>query len=369
MANIIDYIKWRGDVAFTESPFNEVDALIFSELSYVHFDDLVTGSLGAKGVPLSTLAEKFYSLHYDKSYTGAIIPVELILELFKAAAESVRFSTVTVKGFVNEIDLKAQKQFCAMCFDITKDATVVAFRGTDDTIIGWKEDINMAFFTPIPAQKQGAEYLSSVISRSNKSKYYVCGHSKGGNVATYAALKTPISLQKKIEGVYCFDGPGFMESYCNTVKNSRMLQKTYKFMPEGTIIGAIFDSVENCSFVKSTAKGLYQHDGFTWEVLGKELVRAEKQSKSSLEFHNLRDNVVVNMTDKEKKDFSDALYTFFTVNESVTLTDIVSDKFKFLVGILKTDDKTKKTVFSTLNRFIKEKYFKRSSKDKKNKQQ
>ena len=198
MSNMIDYIKWRGDISFSESPFNEIDALIFSELSYVPFEDLVPASIVSKGIPLSVLAEKYFSLHFDSNKLGAIIPTDSILELFKLTSASRRFSNVSARGFINEIDIKAEKQFSAMCFDIGKNTTVITFRGTDDTIIGWKEDLNMAFFTPIPAQKQAVDYLSSVISRGNKDSYFVCGHSKGGNLAAYSSLKVDKKYQNKI---------------------------------------------------------------------------------------------------------------------------------------------------------------------------
>ncbi len=361
MANIIDYLKWRGDISFSDSPLNEVDALIFSELSYVRFDDLVPSSVISKGIPLSILAEKYFSLHFDNTKLGAILPTESILELFKLASKSRRFSNIMVKGFVNEVDLKAEKQFCAMCFDIGKTATVITYRGTDDTIIGWKEDFNMAFFTPIPAQKQAAEYLNSVVERSNKEHYYVCGHSKGGNLATYSALLASEKVQNKIEAVYNFDGPGFKKTFIEAEKNNPIISKLNKICPDGAIIGAIFNSLEKCKFTKSTAKGLYQHDAFSWELLGREFIVAKHQSKTSKQFHDTLESWVERLTDKEKVDFVEALYKFFTVNETATLTDIASDKVGFLIGVLKTDEKTKKTFFTLMNRLVKEKYFKKNT--------
>lgn len=362
MSNVIDYVKWRGDISFTESPFNEVDALVFSELSYVHFDDVVSGSFLSKGMPLSALADKFFTLHYDRNKLGAILPTESIIELFKVASQSRRFGDVLVKGFVNEVDIKTEKQFCAMCFVIGNDTTVVVYRGTDDTIIGWKEDLNMAFFTPIPAQKQGEEYLNKVIESGNSSRYFVCGHSKGGNLAIYSSLMAKEECQSKIERVYSFDGPGFKKSFIELVKDNPLLSRVRIICPEGAIIGVIFDPAGECRFVESTAKGLYQHDAFTWELLGTEFVYVVEPAKSSVDFHVTLEKWVENMTDSEKAEFVDALYKFLSVNEATTLSDIASDKFKFLLGVLKTDDKTKKTFLNFMNRLIKEKYFKGNGK-------
>ena len=364
MANLIDYLKWRGDVSFDNSPVNEIDALVFSELSYVHFDDLVPASILAKGIPLSILAEKYFFLHNETNKLGAILPTECIFQLFKLAADSERFKNVTVKGFINEVDIKIEKQFCAMCFDIGTDITVIVFRGTDDTIIGWKEDFNMAFFTPIPAQRQGAEYLTSVIERTGKKEYYVCGHSKGGNLATFASLTCEEKIKRKIKAVYNFDGPGFKKTFIEEHKDNSIIPRLKKVCPDGAIIGAIFNSIEDCKFAKSNAKGLYQHDAFSWEILGKEFVLAKHQRKQSKDFHQTLDGWVENLSEKERVEFVEALYKFFSVNETTTLTDIASDKVGFLIGVLKTDDKTKKTFFSLMNKLVKEKYFKKSSDNK-----
>ena len=364
MANIIDYVKWRGDISFSESPFNTVDALIFAELSYVHFDDLVPSSVVSKGIQLSSLAKKFFALRYDRNKIGAILPTEEIHELLRLAAESRRFAGVYVKGFINEVDLKAEKQFCAVCFDIGKNTTIVTFRGTDDTIVGWKEDLNMSFFTPVPSQKHAVEYLNSVIRRTERENYFVCGHSKGGNLASYASIKCDAAYQSKIKASFSFDGPGFKKTFVRTSKKCPILSRLYKFSPQNTLIGAIFNPVESCYYVESNAKGLYQHDAFSWQVLGKGFVFVDSPAKSSVDFHNTLENLVQNTTDVEKIALVDALYRFFTVNEATTLTDIASDKLKFVLGILKTDDKTKKTVFGLMNKIIKEKYFPSKSKKK-----
>lgn len=365
MANVLDYIKWRGDVSFSESPLNEIDALIFSELLYASFDDFVSPSLKARGVPLSAVGEKYFTLHYDRNKIGAIIPTDDIIKLLKIASESRRFGNVVLKGFVNEVDIKTQKQFCAVCYEIGKNTKVVAFRGTDDTIIGWKEDLNMAFFTPIPSQKHAFEYLENVIDVCEKEHIYVCGHSKGGNLAAYSALMQSAEKQKVIEAVYNFDGPGFVKDFVKKQQDNPIIPKLHKFVPQGTIIGAIFDTVENCTYIKSVAKGLYQHDSFSWQLLGRNFEYVEKPSKASVNFHNTLNAWVENMTEKEKSEFVDALYTLLTANDSTTLTDIVSDKFKFIIAILKSDEKTKKTFVSSLNRLIKEKYFKKDNKPNK----
>ena len=359
MANIIEYLKWRGDVSLVESPFNEIDALILSELSYIHFEDLVYPSDTRTGVKLSALAERFFSMNYDSEYVGAPVSAEETIELFRAAAISRRFSGVILKGFINDVDLEEEKQFCAMTFVLTKATAAVVFRGTDDSIIGWKEDINMAVFTPIPSQKQGEEYLNSVVSQSKIKHIYVCGHSKGGNIATYAALMC--KYHDKIERVYSFDAPGFQADFVEKNKENPIVPKMVKYCPENTVVGAIFDTIEKCIYVKCDVEGINQHGGLTWEVLGKEFVYADGQSESSAEFHNYLNSLVAGLTTDEKIEFSNALYTFFTVNGATSITEAFSNKLGLFFGMFKTDSKTKKSLFSFLNRAVKEKYLKKDS--------
>lgn len=358
MANMIDYVKWRGDITFKELPLNEIDSLIFTELAYVPYDNFVSDAIQCRGIQLNTLAEKFFAVNSNKTKIGAIIPTDHILELFSVAARSKRFGGVHIRAYVNEVDVKTEKQFSAMCFDIDMHTTYVAYRGTDDTIIGWKEDLNMAFFTPIPAQQRGAEYLEAVGS-CTRHNLYVGGHSKGGNLAIYSALMVSEKVKRKIISVHSFDGPGFKKEFVKAHKSDSIAPRLIKIMPEGAIIGAIFHPMGKCKFVKSIGKGLFQHDAFTWELMGKEFLYVREPNKSSIEFHETLENWVEQMTDTEKIDFVEAVYKLCTVNDSSTLSDIATDKFKFIIGVLKTDEKTKKTFLSLINRLIKQKYFKK----------
>jgi hypothetical protein len=134
---------------------------------------------------------------------------------------------VLVRGYVNEIDTKEEKQFCAMCFDFYDDSTYVAFSGTDDTIVGWKESLNMAVFTPIPSQLRSVEYLKQV-SGCSGSKLYLGGHSKGGNLAAFAAIMSKKSIQNRIVSVHSFDGPGFQPSFIEKYGKTEIHDKILK---------------------------------------------------------------------------------------------------------------------------------------------
>ena len=356
MSNLLDYVKWRGDIPFTALPLNEIDALIFSELCYAPYEEVIVEETLCAGMKISNLCEKFFNTNTKKSL-GAILPTDQILTLFKEIAQSKRFKDVIVRGYVNEVDIESEKQFCAMCFDMCDNSTFVAFSGTDDTIVGWKESLNMAVFTPIPSQRRSVDYLKRVSSCSNEN-LYLGGHSKGGNLAIYSALKSSKEIQDRIKCVYSFDGPGFQTKFINKFKDSEIRERIIKILPQGAFVGAIFEPAGKLIHVKSFAKGLYQHDGFTWELEGARFVESGGPDPESKNFHDFLKGWFNRINESEKAEFIEAVYKLLTVNSAETLTDIASDKFKFITGILKTDDASKKVFLKVIKNFIKERYFK-----------
>ena len=352
MHNVIEYLKWRGDISFEILPLNVVDSLIFCELSYVPFENFITSS--KHGETLEVLANRFLALPEEKRKMGAIIPDKQIIELLTLAGKSTRFKNVRVKNFVNNICKKAEKQFCAMTFVISSEYYYIAFRGTDDNIVAWKEDFNMALYTPIPSQKEGVEYLDAVGMKTRR-KIYMGGHSKGGNVATYAALFANEKTKKKIIRVHSFDGPGFRPDFIETIEDDETKNKITKILPQGSIIGMIFDPIGTCKFIKSKGKGMYQHDAFNWEIVGKDFIYVDGPLKSSKNFHDILLRWTASLNPEEREEFVGAIFRLITVNDVSTLTDIANGKAKFFFGLFKADSKTKKILFSAIGKFLKEK--------------
>ena len=364
MANLFEYLKWRGDISFEQLPLNELDSLIFAELSYLPYDGIVSSNLNKSGISLSEVYSKHFEIKNGKIKVGAIFPEKQLAELIMLTAKSQRFKDVKIRGYVNDIDHAHEKQFAAMCFDISKDITYVVFRGTDDTIIGWKEDLNMGLFTPVPSQKEAVDYLNEV-GYSDKRNIYVGGHSKGGNLAVYSAFGADKKIQKRIISIHNFDGPGFRQEFLEEAnKNAFIKEKVINFIPESAVIGSIFDTVGKREYVKSTAKnGLFQHDAFTWQNDVITLTRVDKLSKSSIQFHDSLIELVSEMSEEEMADFVEAVYKICTANDAETLTDILSNKLKFINALFKADGKSKKTMWINFKRIFKKSIFKNKGKN------
>ena len=352
MHNVTDYVKWRGDIPFEVAPLNEIDSLIFCELSYIPFERFF--SYTKHGETLEALMTKFLALPEKDRKMGAIIPDEAITKLFIEVAKSKRYKHVRLKNFVNTVCKTAEKQFCAMTFVLNSEYYYIAYRGTDDNIVAWKEDFNMAFNTPIPSQRDGAEYLDAVGMKTRR-KLYIGGHSKGGNIAVYSALYANERVKKKIISVHSFDGPGFRPDFIETIHDDETKAKIVKYLPQASIIGVIFEPVSTCKYVKSKGKGMYQHDAFNWEVIGTEFVYVDGLVRSSIEFHDILLKWTISMDPKEREEFVGAVFRLITVNDVSTLTDIASEKVKFFFGLFKADSNTKKILFSALGKLMKQK--------------
>ncbi len=351
MPNVFDYLNWRGDLTFDKAEPNEIDALIFSELSYIPFEDVVPNLDSGSSVTLKEASKEFFDRHGEKFSLGAILPSD-ILVLLKRTAESARFSSVLLWGYKSETCIDAEKQFSAICFSFDK-LTYVTYRGTDDTIIGWKEDLNMSLFTPIPSQKDGVEYLEQ-ISKKTHDKIIVAGHSKGGNIAVYSALNCSEKLYKRIQAVYSFDGPGFMEEYISAYKNKEIVNRIKTILPSKSVVGRIFDIIGDYQIVKSSNKGIQQHDAFTWQTLGPSFVSIPCFEKPSDNFHELLKAWVAKMPIEDRHEFVNSFYKMITSSDASTLTDITNKKFKFIIGLIKSEGSNKKVLIDAAFKLIKE---------------
>ena len=224
MASLFDYLDWRGDLEFSQVSPGEVDNAIFSELCFIDYAGIVSAGLDSK-VSLINAARKYLRAHKGESaYIGVLVPAAIVSLLAKCA-KSKRFGQISLTGYINHIDPDKTVQFSGITFVLDDDHIFVAFRGTDDSLVGWRENFNMAFMHPIPAQTEAVSYLETVAEHFADRKIIIGGHSKGGNLAVYAAVKCNNSIKDRIERVYNNDGPGFDRSFIDSIDYINMRDK------------------------------------------------------------------------------------------------------------------------------------------------
>ncbi len=345
MANIFDYMKWR-DISLKKVEFNEVDNLILSRLSYFPFDGVIGEN---EEITLKEAYERTKTL----GTTGRTLQAEDI-ELYPMLAKSVRFGKCMVTNFVNIIEPELEKQFSAITVILPDDTIYVSFRGTDNTIIGWKEDFNMSFSDLVPSQVDSVEYLDNV-SKKYDNKLRVGGHSKGGNLAVYASAFCKPETKKKIIEVYNNDGPGFSDKVVESMEYKSILSKVHTYIPQTSIIGRLLEHKEKTTIVKSTQRGIMQHDLYTWEVLGDKFIRA-KQTNSS----NIIDSAITNwlkeISPKQREEFIDTWFEILNSTKVKTVNEFSSSWFKNVATMIKTysnlSPETRKMMTKTLKALI-----------------
>ncbi|MBW3088269.1 DUF2974 domain-containing protein [Bifidobacterium sp. 82T24] len=279
MGNIIDDIRSSFD-DFEKRPFNETDSLVLSQLAYAHMPVVVPHYPARGMVLLQTLLR---SECYEAMFEHVWSP-QMNVDLVRAMCESPRWRNVRVGGYMSESDPESAKQFSATTFDLGNGLLYVAFRGTDSSIVGWKEDFMMAFRRPVASQEAAARYVREIAERWH-GMIMIGGHSKGGNLAVYAASMLPADVQDRIVAVYSHDGPGFDDSFTGSAGFRRISGRIHKTVPESSIIGMLFESradAENgCTVVSSDGMGIMQHFALNWQVDSGRFVTVPRLSSSA----------------------------------------------------------------------------------------
>ena len=335
MGNIMDYISWRGDLSFEQSQFNEVDNLILACFSYVNLDG-ISAVTKQKGIGLKKLTKEFMKLHTMKELEADKSFIRLAPFMMMEMAKSVRFGKCVVRNYVKDIVTEAEQQFAAMEIVLEDGTSYVSFRGTDDTIIGWKEDFNLSTGV-VPAQKRAIEYLQK-ISEHTDGMLRVGGHSKGGNLAIYGSVMCK-SAHEKILEIYSNDGPGFSREFQELPETKEMMPKIIRIIPEYSIIGTLLEHEKEPVIVASSSKGLLQHDGFSWEVQGPALVRRDSLNKTALRFIEILHKWIDGMDMEQKRLLIEDLFATLQASGYENLSEVQSGGLKSLAAMVKRVEK------------------------------
>ena len=336
MANILDYLDWRGDLPFAVSPFNEVDGLILAELSFMDFEGIVPPPELGHGVTLRRASDAYFARRSGKEIDMGVLVPDAIPDLMCRMARSVRFGGMLLNAYCEQTDDAREQQFAALTCEVGDGSVYVAFRGTDDTIVGWKEDLNMGYLAVIPSQTRALEYLGRMARQYPEAGVRIGGHSKGGNLAVYAAVHTTAAIQDRIVQVYNNDGPGFAKPLAGTAEHARVAGRIRTIVPQASVVGQLLAHEENVQVVRSDADGVMQHDGFSWQVLGDHFVHLDGFSREGKVIDETIEMWEAALDAGQREAFADALYSVLTASGARTLTDLSEDKLKNAVAMLKT---------------------------------
>jgi hypothetical protein len=276
--------------------------------------------------------------------------------MFRKLSQSVRFGSLLLSGYVNRIDIKREEQFSALTVSLSDNTRFIAFRGTDDSLVAWKENFNMGAFDAVPAQIDAAAYLQNA-ARISDAPLRVGGHSKGGNLAVYAAMHAQPEVQDRILNVYNNDGPGFRESVLDTQEYRRIRPKLMTLVPQYSLVGMLLSHEEEFEIIKSDEAGIAAHNGFTWEVRGGRFIRSEDFSLRSRLFDSAFRAWAAGMDLNQRRQFADALFSVLTSSGAKTLTDLNEHKIKQaaeMVNSLHQEPEQRELLVETLELLIRE---------------
>ena len=302
MAGIFEYLKWRGDLTFRQDPVNEVDALIFSALAYVRYGDgeqLLTGDTGT----LTEIADAFFSLPDCEERTMLKNDLELLL----SAAETTRFGRAKLCMYRDLLIPEQETQFAAVTFLLDDGSAFLAFRGTDHTLVGWKEDFNMTFQQTVPSQRLALQYTREA-AMELPGPLYLGGHSKGGNMAVFAAARSSPMVQERIVRVYNNDGPGFTQYMMGDPGYLTMVPKIRTYIPQSSVIGMLLEHEEAYTVIRSKTVGLLQHDPYSWVVEGKQFLPVQEITDSSQFVDATIKSWFADMTNQERNQLVDVMF-------------------------------------------------------------
>lgn len=352
MANLMEYIDWRGDIDFSQVPLNEVDNLILSEICYVDFEGIISPSFN-KPILLSTAVRTYLRRHRgERAYLGVIVPPQIIALMAKAA-RSRRFGRIRVCGYINHVSDNTQTQFSAMTYLLDDNHVFAAYRGTDDTIIGWKENLNMSFMHPVPAQLEAVSYLEQ-LADERKENIYVGGHSKGGNLAVYALAKCAPAVKERVLAAFNNDGPGFSREFIESLDYESTREKIRTFLPESSIVGMLLEHEERYEVVKSSQSGIWQHDSLSWEVMGGSFIHLDDITDESKSIEKTMKQWLDNMSPEDREIFVDNIFDALAKVEAKTLTDLNTDRKKIRKAWGNLDAETKNAMYKYVKLLFKE---------------
>ena len=322
MGNLITYVQQYGAQTFEDKSLTDIDVLVLTEIAYLPFDEIVPKSCDVtEAISLEQLGKEFEQIKEKQQELNPFMITSERIELLEVVSKSQRYKEIKVFGFLNDIDDDLTKQFAAVCYQWEEDKRWIIFRGTDETLIGWKEDFMMTYSDLIPAQTDAIEYLKKQ-AETFSGTLNVSGHSKGGNLSLYASAMQDEAVQNRIEQIYCWDSPGVHRSILGTEGYQRVVSKAKRYIPQDSIVGLMLESQVPYHIIESQGSGISQHSALMWNIEDDHFVELTELTRNS----QLTDQTFKQWTevvsDEDLKLFFDTFFELFFEMGVETVNDV-----------------------------------------------
>lgn len=347
---MIEYLKTYGGTSLTDEPINDVDYLVFAQMAYLDFEMELT-----EGTPLTeALYHAAWAESDDPSEERFAFQKKDDQNLILLAASAPRYRGIRFLDFVRQMDEQRETSFAALSLLMEDNSLIIAFRGTDNTLAGWKEDFNMAFMPVIPSQQLALEYLQA--HAQPYPSISVIGHSKGGNLALYAVASCTQEIQDKIRCAVSFDGPGLGDHIIASPGFERMQDRMRVILPRESLVGLLFRQPENVRVVESRVFSLLQHYPYFWKTDGMDFLYAKELNRTSVLLGESIRGLLMRLTPAEREQFVEAVYSIIRNTEACTLNEMASraakSAFSMLAALRDSSPETRRVLIRTLTVFL-----------------
>lgn len=330
MANIIDYLLWRGDVPFSVDPFNDVDALILTELAYEDFAGIVPDNGNA--IDISHAAALFRTRHPAEETDARTDFTRQLPQLLTLAGQAPRYAGMQLSHYYSAIEPALDLQLAIISFRVPDGSVFVAYRGTDSSIVGWKEDFMLSYSPQTEGQKRAVAYLNERWGGGD-APLLIGGHSKGGNLAMYAAAKCAPEARRRIRAVYNNDGPGFLDDFIESEDYRQMVPRIKSIVPEFSVVGVLMGNDALQRVVESSASGIMQHDGFSWQVLGNHFVTKGHRTAASQLMDSALSEWLDGLSLEDRQVLVRVLFGLLEATGAQTTHELISNKAALLSAV------------------------------------
>lgn len=326
MATINGYLDYNKNRSFKDFAFNEADILCLNELGYFCFEELDASIDFSKDVNLHEVLMPYVT--GEKPFNHSFLVTEERVKLLQKVVASKRFVNLNLSDYVNDVDAEYERQFSAMVFTLPEiNHHQLVFRGTDDTMIGWKEDFKLTYVQEIPAHRAAVAYLEAYFEKY-AGKVTVSGHSKGGNLALYAVAHVNDLLREQIEKVYMLDAPGLQEKGLESDGYKAIRERVTVIRPEESIVGIMLYNDIEPIVVKSNASGIMQHAVTSWQFNEEtgELILAERQTDLSQNLEKTFKQWMKELSSQELKILFDILFDTLMSSGIHSINNVTIDR-------------------------------------------
>lgn len=351
MVDLFQYLDWRGDLSFKQVPFGPVDAMVLTTMCYAQFRDILPEG-PENSVTLEEAAKAFLAL--PKREREIRVRSRLDEDLLTRLLECPRFSQLPISCHVDKLEEEGEMQFAAMAIHLGDEGVFLAFRGTDNTLVGWKEDFNMTFQPAVPAQWMARDYLEQCAGWF-EGKLLLGGHSKGGNLSVFSGAMCREQVRKRISAIYNYDGPGFGDLVMNSDGYQQLLPRIHTYIPQSSVVGMLLEHREPYVVVKSRQIGVFQHDPYSWEIRRDNFVYLKGVTEGSRMMDQTVKTWLEEMTPSERSEIVDTVYEMLQTTEADRVQELLHPKsiYHVIKAFAHEDEHSRKLLAEALGQFAK----------------